>query len=296
MGRWIKNNWRNSKTYPKKDDTIKVQLHMYNFFSIPLHHVIPDILHLFLMISDVLINLLILGLRRMDGIEKIRESEFKQTKAKNLDQYITFLNVNCRIPFYMYVDKESKYLKWRYFTSPEKVRFLKPSKYLSYFLLYQMGKGSTTMGELTRHLQNFVVTQKFGQNWRFYNKKATRWISLITDIYQTRNVHVLVVHIPEKFKSLTIYSQQGLEKLNDDITKALWAYYLCVGHVLLLWPTSLHLEQVCICLILWYCSSVNVPMQLNFNISWPNAALLWWFVLHIIIIMYFIWYKFTKNF
>jgi len=56
------------------------------FPSIPVDHVIPDILHLFLRISDVLINLLILGLRRLDGLEKFRESEFKQMKAKNLNQ------------------------------------------------------------------------------------------------------------------------------------------------------------------------------------------------------------------
>ena len=49
------------------------------FPSIPIDHVIPDILHLFLRINDVLINLLVLRLRRMDGIE---ENEFKQTKAK----------------------------------------------------------------------------------------------------------------------------------------------------------------------------------------------------------------------
>ena len=42
------------------------------FPSIPIHRVIPDILHLFLRICDVLINLLILKLRTMDGIEKLK--------------------------------------------------------------------------------------------------------------------------------------------------------------------------------------------------------------------------------
>ena len=43
------------------------------FPSIPIHQVIPDILHLFLRICDVLINLLILELRTMDGIEKLKK-------------------------------------------------------------------------------------------------------------------------------------------------------------------------------------------------------------------------------
>ena len=40
------------------------------FATIPVDHYIPDILHLFLRICDVLINLLILDLRKLDGIEK----------------------------------------------------------------------------------------------------------------------------------------------------------------------------------------------------------------------------------
>ena len=43
-------------------------IHQPLFPSISIDRVIPDKLHLFLRISDVLINLLILDLRRMDGI------------------------------------------------------------------------------------------------------------------------------------------------------------------------------------------------------------------------------------
>ena len=83
------------------------------FPSIPVDHVIPDILHLFLRISDILTNMLILKVRRMDGIEKLWTMEFKQSIVKHLNIYITYLNVNCKISFHMYVDKESNVLKWR---------------------------------------------------------------------------------------------------------------------------------------------------------------------------------------
>ena len=44
------------------------------FPFIPIDHTIPDILHLFLRISDVLINLLILGLRTHDAVKKYKNS------------------------------------------------------------------------------------------------------------------------------------------------------------------------------------------------------------------------------
>ena len=42
-----------------------------HFPCIPIARVIPDILHLFLRILDVLTNLLISELRRLDGIDKV---------------------------------------------------------------------------------------------------------------------------------------------------------------------------------------------------------------------------------
>ena len=208
------------------------------FPSIPIDHVIPDILHLFLRISDVLTNLLILDLRRMDGIEKIRESEFKQTKAKNLDQYITFLNVNCKIPFYMYVDKESKHLKWRDLTGPEKVRLFRAIKIPELFPALPSGE---KVQQLWENLKDSLIYKVLWSSKKLdkpeikdFTTKAKSWIMLFTDTYQTRHVtpymHVLVAHIPtflEKFGSLAIYSQQGLEKLNDEITKA---YFKSTNH------------------------------------------------------------------
>ena len=52
------------------------------------------------------------------------------------------------------------------------------------------------------------------------------WITLFISIYQTKHVtpymHILRSHIPQFIKiygTLAPFSQQGLEKLNDDITK-----------------------------------------------------------------------------
>ena len=65
------------------------------------------------------------------------------------------------------------------------------------------------------------------QEIKGFTKKATSWITLFTSIYQAKNVtpymYVPVAHVPQflkDFGSLAKFSQQGLEKLNDDITKA----------------------------------------------------------------------------
>ena len=83
------------------------------FPTIQITNVIPDILHLFLRKSDTLINLLIMELRRMDGIEKIKIKEFYKSSTNFLHTYVEFLNQNCKISFHMYVEKDTKQLKWR---------------------------------------------------------------------------------------------------------------------------------------------------------------------------------------
>ena len=62
------------------------------FPFIPIDHTIPDILHLFLRISDVLINLLILGLRTHDAVKNTRtvNQDFKNTS--------NFLMRNAKFP------------------------------------------------------------------------------------------------------------------------------------------------------------------------------------------------------
>ena len=40
------------------------------FCTIPIHHVIPDVLHLFLRVTDVLFDLLVMDIRRHDAIEQ----------------------------------------------------------------------------------------------------------------------------------------------------------------------------------------------------------------------------------
>lgn len=189
------------------------------FPCIPITRVIPDILHLFLRISDVLTNLLILELRRLDGIDKVNSKDANRTS-----QYEKFLNEQCKISFHFYTDKGSKEMKWRDLVGPEKLKLF----------------SKINLPELYPDLPNVEKIQKIWKDFlSIYNllrslntdsqevkEEATKWITLFLEVYQTKHVtpymHTLVYHIPEfisLYGSLAPFSQQGLEKLNDNITK-----------------------------------------------------------------------------
>jgi len=80
--------------------------------TIKIDHTIPDVLHLFLRVCDVLINLLITELRRLDGLDKIKGRKLDYAKVTHIAKYEKFLNQNCKVSFHFYIDRESKVLKW----------------------------------------------------------------------------------------------------------------------------------------------------------------------------------------
>lgn len=97
------------------------------FPSIPLDHVIIDSLHLFLRISDNLINLLILELRRLDAIDKKKtfNDGFERSKYKYMTGWESYLNDTLKISFNWFVCKDSKKLKWQDVNGPEKLKLFR---------------------------------------------------------------------------------------------------------------------------------------------------------------------------
>ena len=91
------------------------------FPTIPLTNVVVDNLHLFLRVSDVLINLLIVELRRQDAIDKVTKfSSFDPVKYKHCSGFEKFVS-DLGIPSYhFYIGQNSKQLKIRTLTGPEK--------------------------------------------------------------------------------------------------------------------------------------------------------------------------------
>ena len=190
------------------------------FSFIPMDHVIIDTLHLFLRISDVLINLLIQDLQRCDGIDKVTTCKIDKGKQTNLARYEKFLNDDCGISFQWYITEGRKF-KWRDLNGPEKQRLF------SKFNINNICPSLKDAGVIQALWDNFIhliIEMNSNQDIDVvcFKEKIKDWIRLFISRYQTKNVtpymHAFAMHVPEfitLYGSLAPFSQQGLEKLND---------------------------------------------------------------------------------
>ena len=94
----------------KKFNVSNLQL----FPSIPLTNVIVDNLHLFLRVSDVLIDLVIVELRRLDRVDKVTRfsSLEKLAYLQKFEKAVKDIRVS---GFSFWIGRQSKKLKWRTF-------------------------------------------------------------------------------------------------------------------------------------------------------------------------------------
>ena len=203
------------------------------FEFIPLHHVVIDLLHLFLRISDVLIARLIHDLRTSDLIEK------KVTFSTGLDRHLyghmaryeKFLKEDLKLSFEWRINKETNKLEYRDLTGPEKIMLFKhidlvnliPTNNMlfcdghriqqiwdNFFAIINKLKADTFTDEAISTLKNEIF----------------EWFTLFGDTYLTIDctpyIHVLVHHVCEFLElhgNVNFFNQQGLEKFNDVCTK-----------------------------------------------------------------------------
>ena len=191
--------------------------HKPMFPFIPIHHVIVDSLHLFLQISDVLINLLIRDIRILDGHNR---------NNTHTMQYQQFLNDKCKVRFKFHTDKETKAMKWRDLTGPEKKRLFEhidiPTLFPSLENSQKIQKLWNEFIALVNHLS--VSTEQSLDKWspQDFDKKAKQWVTDFASTYQCKDVtpymHCLAMHVSEflqLYGNIGQFTQQGLEKLND---------------------------------------------------------------------------------
>lgn len=199
------------------------------FPSIPLDHVIIDPLHLFLRISDNLINLLILQLRKEDAIDKKRafNEGLDRSKYKHVAGWEKYLNDTLKIPFNWFICKESKKLKWRDLTGPEKLKLFRNIRidlilpdFCDREKIQQLWSDFLSIAELLSSSNQDNI------NVEDFSKKTKLWFNLFLSLYQTKHVtpytHALLWHVPEfllLYGTICPFTQQGLEKLNDKTTK-----------------------------------------------------------------------------
>ena len=195
------------------------------FPCIPISHIVPDILHLFLRISDVLTNLLILQLRRLDGMDKVNPKSRSLVNANHLVRYEKFLNEQCKMSFHFYTDKDSKQVKWRDLVGPEKLKLFSKIDIPELFPDFPQGDKVQQIWKDFLAIHSLLRSTTTESNQ--IKDTSKKWLKLFLEVYQTKNftpyMHTLVFYVPEFIElhgSLAPYSQQGLEWLNDNITKS----------------------------------------------------------------------------
>ena len=83
-----------------------------------------------------IVDLLISELRRQDALTKVTSSTFNSNKCKHLDHFQKFVS-SLGIPGYnFWIGQNSKQLKWRTLTGPEKLTFFWEYQYPGAFAKY----------------------------------------------------------------------------------------------------------------------------------------------------------------
>ena len=121
-------------------------------------------------------------------------------------------------------DKNSKDIKYRDFTGPEKVRLFQN---INIPALFPALHNNTKIQDLW--INFFELINEINEDTcdaKNVDVKAKAWVTSFTDIYQAKDVtpymHALAMHMAEFIDlngGVVKFTQQGLEKLNDVTTK-----------------------------------------------------------------------------
>ena len=197
------------------------------FSCIEMDHVIIDTLHLFLRISDILIENLIMELRRADAIEKLVSNSSVNFKGcAHMQKYMQFLN-SLNIPFTWSVNQHTSKLQYRDLTGPEKLLVIENINIEQLLPSYNGAEKLQCVWKnflllYTNMRQTFYTIEEIDA----FSQSVHNWIQDFLSIYQTKDItpyiHAFYCHVPQFLRlygNIDHFNQQGLEKYNDQSSK-----------------------------------------------------------------------------
>ena len=194
------------------------------FHFIPMDHVVIDTFHLFLRVSDVLIELLILELRTQDAINKNQTfaNGFARDKFNHMAKYETFLN-SIGIKFEWFVNKDTKKLQYRDLKGPEKVLLFQKIDISDLLPQYEKsGQVQVLWNDFINLIGDLKLSYDSSDSISQFDARIKQWITDFNRLYLTSDVtpymHAFSQHISEfleLYQNVSHFNQQGLEKFND---------------------------------------------------------------------------------
>ena len=177
------------------------------FENIPLKNVIIDYLHLFLRVSDVLIDLLVIELKRQDAIDKVQTfNSFSIDKHPHLSAYERLITSCGVADFQFYVGQTSKQLKCRSLTGTEKLKVfhaIRVKELIPRFEDSKVLKIQQLWNELLQLNKNFsrCASDLSAEAIKKFEDEARSWRQLFISVYHeshvTPYIHAMMNHVSE---------------------------------------------------------------------------------------------------
>ena len=198
------------------------------FKTIPLTRVVVDNLHMFLRVADVLIDLLLHALLTLDRVNQSLQVR-NLMGLSHLSKFETNLKEMGISGYSFWIGKESKKLKWRTLTGPEKLIVLTNIDLVQLFpdlenvrhiqkLWKDFLEVHTLFSMKPSDITEELITRFQSQSKAFVND----FVSIYLTKHVTPYMHCMMHHVGEFMAlhgSILQFTQQGLEKYNDLMTK-----------------------------------------------------------------------------
>lgn len=186
--------------------------------SIEISEIILDLLHLFLRITDTLINLLQADINLLDGGGTNNGLDLEA--RPNFKTYVDYVESDCKIGKAYYTNFGEKKLCLRDLSGGEKDKLFKSIRVAS---LFPKLPNCDKIEEIWKQFYEIYTSIRHNLLDSIEIKEKTRdWLKLFLGVYTKKNItpymHAFVAHMHEFVKlhgNVNLFNLQGLEKLND---------------------------------------------------------------------------------
>ena len=119
-------------------------------------------------------------------------------------KYEDFLNDTCKISFHMYLDKDSKVLKWRDLTGPEKLKLFNK---INISQLFPNIPHTTNVQKIWKDFLNIYTTLCLNsiddEKIKEFKTTVKEWLVLFLSVYQMKNVTPYYTYISIPYSGIS---------------------------------------------------------------------------------------------